>query len=134
MDTLIDRDGRTALHYAALENNIAEVQRLIEAGLAVDAADKLGWTALHFASQEYSLGAATVLIEHGAPVESQDSHGNTPLAKAVFNSKGRGELIALLRKSGAEPHHKNMHGVSPLSLARSIASHDVRQFFNDIPE
>ena len=50
MKTLIDRDGRTALHYAALENNSAEVQRLLEAGLATGATDKSGWTPLHFAA------------------------------------------------------------------------------------
>ena len=39
----------------------------------------------------------------------------------------------LLRDSGADPLHKNNHGVSPLILARTIANYDVRQFFTDIP-
>ena len=134
MKTSIDRDGRTVLHYAALENNSAEVQRLLEAGFAAGDADKSGWTPLHFAAQGHSAGAVTLLIAHGAPVDAQDSHGNTPLSKAVFNSNGRGELIQLLREAGADPHRKNNYGVSPLSLARTIANYDVRQFFNDIPE
>ncbi len=134
MTTSIDRDGRTALHYAALENNIAEVQHLLEAGFAAGAADKSGLTPLHFAAQEYSVGAAALLITHGAPVEAQDTHGNTPLCKAVFYSNGRGELIQLLREAGADPNRQNKHGVSPLSLARTIANYDVRQFFNDLPE
>ncbi len=134
MKTLTDREGRTELHYAALENNAAEVHRLLEAGFAAGAADKAGRTPLHFAAQEYSAGAATLLIEHGAPVDAQDSHGNTPLSNAVFYSNGRGELIQLLREAGADPQRKNNHGVSPVGLARTIANHDLRQFFNDIPE
>jgi len=122
------------LHYAALENDGPEVKRLIEAGLAVGAPDKTGWTPLHFAAQEYSAAAAILLLEHGALVDAQDSYGNTPLSKAVFNSKGRGELIRLLRKAGADPRRENNYGVSPLSLARMIANYDVRQFFNDLPE
>ncbi|MDR3404414.1 MAG: ankyrin repeat domain-containing protein [Chthoniobacter sp.] len=134
MKTSVDREGRTALHYAALENNGAEVKRLIEAGFAVDAPDKAGWTPLHFAAQEYSAAAAILLLEHGAPVDAQDSNGNTPLSRAVFNSKGRGELIRLLRKAGADPRRKNHYGVSPLSLVRTIGNYDVRQFFSDLPE
>ena len=134
MTTSIDREGRTALHYAALSNDLPEVRRLLEAGFVAGAADKSGRTPLHFAAQEYSVDAAVQLIQHGAPVDPQDSHGNTPLSNAVFYSQGRGELIRLLREAGADPHLKNRHGVSPISLARTVANYDLRQFFNDIPE
>jgi ankyrin repeat protein len=130
----VDRYRRTALHYAALNNDLAEVGRLLDAGFAPTTADKAGWTPLHFAAQEYAGGAAKLLIQHGALVDAQDSHGNTPLAKAVFYSQGRGELIRLLREAGADPQLKNKHGVSPVKLARTIANYDVRQFFSDVPE
>src|SRR4051794_13592182 len=119
MKTTTDREGRTEWHYAALENNAAEVHRLLEAGFAAGAADKAGRTPLHFAAQEYSAGAASLLIEHGAAVDAQDANGNTPLSNAVFYSNGRGELIQVLREAGADPRCKNKHGVSPLSLAPS---------------
>ena len=52
MTTPIDHYGRTALHYAALENAVSEIQRLLEAGFAPNAVDKAGWTPLHFAAQK----------------------------------------------------------------------------------
>jgi len=59
--------------------------------------------------------------------------GARALGKAVFGCDGvHGELIALLRSHGADPHAKNDHGVSPLSLARTIANYDVAQFFKDL--
>ena len=134
MKTKTDREGRTPLHYAALENDVAECKCLIDAGYEVGAADKAGWTPLHFAAQDFSVSAVSLLIAHGAPVEAQDSHGNTPLFRAVFESNGRGEVIELLRRAGADPHHENKHGLSALSLARTIGNYDVAQFFDDLPE
>jgi hypothetical protein len=58
----------------------------------------------------------------------------TPLFKAVFNSRGNGDLIRLLRARGASPYATNKHGVSPLKLARTITNFDVRKFFVDLPE
>jgi ankyrin repeat protein len=134
MNTPIDRAGRSALHYAALENNVPEVRRLLEEGFDSRAVDKSGWTPLHFAAQEYSIDAAALLLQHCASVDAQNCHGNTPLSNAVFYSRGRGELIQLLRKNGADPHLSNKSGVSPLSLARTITNFDVGQYFDDIPE
>lgn len=78
--------------------------------------------------------AAAVLLKAGATVDARDAHGNTALFTAVFNSKGFGEVIKLLRAHGADPGVKNNHGVSPLSLARTIANFDVRQYFQDLAE
>jgi hypothetical protein len=50
----------------------------------------------------------------------------------VFNSRGRGELIALLRQRGADASSTNKFGVSPVSLARTIANYDVARFVNDL--
>lgn len=52
----------------------------------------------------------------------------------MFNSKGRGELIKLLRSHGADPLHSNASGQTPVRLARLIANYDVAQFFEDIAE
>jgi ankyrin repeat protein len=68
----------------------------------------------------------------GARVDPVNRHGNTPLWDAVFNSKGRGELIELLRAAGADPRYANAAGQTPLSLARLIANYEVAQFFSDL--
>jgi ankyrin repeat protein len=130
----MDRMGRTPLHYAALEGNAARIRQLLASGLIADAADDNGWTPLHVAAQSNAADATAILLNAGASVDARDAHGNTPLSTAVFNSRGYGEVIKLLRAHGADPYAKNDHGVSPLSLARTIANFDVRQFFQDLPE
>lgn len=129
----IDRMGRTELHYAANEGDFAKVEALIAAGSSVTLPDDNGWTPLHFAAQANSLSIAKVLLAAGASVDPPDSHGNTPLGRAVFSSRGDGDLITLLRLHGANPYQMNAHGQSPLGLARLIANYPVSQFFNDLP-
>lgn len=67
-------------------------------------------------------------------MDSQDAHGNTPLFRAVCNSRGNGNLIAILRSRGADPYAENNQGASPVKLSRTIANYDMRQFFRDLPE
>jgi ankyrin repeat protein len=126
--------GRTELHYAASEGDVAKVEALVAAGSSVTIADDNGWTPLHFAAQANSLPIAKALLAAGAAVDQQDSQGNTPLFRAVFSSRGNGDLIALLRLHGADAYRANAHGQSPLGLARLIANYPVAQFFNDLPQ
>jgi ankyrin repeat protein len=130
----VDRLGRTELHYTANEGDVVKATQLIAAGAKVDLADDNGWTPLHFAAQAQCVPIAESLLATGARVDSQDRDGNTPLWRAVFDSRGKGALIDLLRQHGADPMRKNLHGVSPLDLARTIGNYDVAQFFRDLPE
>ncbi len=101
---------------------------LIESRTRVDSVDRLGWTPLHFAAQRHFVPIASALLAAGAPVDSADGHGNTPLSNAVFESRGRGEMITLIREHGADIHRRNAHGVSPSELAARIANYDVRRW------
>lgn len=65
-------------------------------------------------------------------MDAVNSYGNTPLFTAVFNSRGHGELIKLLRHHGADPSRPNSTGQTPIGLARLIANYDVAQFFADL--
>jgi uncharacterized protein len=121
----VDRDGRTALHHAAINGDISAVALLMEAGAQPNIRDSAGWTALHFAAAEYHMPVAEALLRAGAVVDAEDGHGNTPLFRAVFESRGRGEMIRLLRAHGADAAHVNRHGVSPAGLAATIANYDV---------
>jgi ankyrin repeat protein len=130
----MDRAGRTPLQYAALEGNLNEVRRLLAEGCDVDAPDAQGFVPLHFAAQEFHPEVVRLLLEGGATVDAVNAFGNTPLWTAVFNSKGRGEVISLLRASGADPLHANEAGRTPVDLARLIGSSDVAQYFADVPQ
>ena len=114
--------------------NVSELARLLAEGTNVNAQDDKGWTPLHFAAQVSSPECVAQLLRVGADTSLQDSFGNTALFRAVFASNGNGAVIQLLRQAGADPLSKNSRGVSPISLARSIANYDIAQFFSDIEE
>lgn len=128
----MDRAGRSSLHYAALTNDAAEVMRLVAEGETPDSSDRQGFTPLHLASQDHALDAAAALLDLGAMVDPTNSFGNTPLFVAVFNSRGRREMINLLRSRGANPLHPNEAGQTPLGLARLIGNNDVARYFDDL--
>ena len=106
---------------------------MLSAGANPNAQDDNGWSALHVAAQAVSSGVTEVLLAGGAQTELKDSFGNTALSTAVSESRGNGSVIQLLRRAGADPHASNSSGVTPLSLARTIANYNVGHFFTDLP-
>lgn len=129
----VDRYGRTPLHHAVSDGDLARVKELLECGTDPNSRDDDGWRPLHFAALRGIPDLIVLLLDAGATVDPCDEHGNTPLWRAVFESRGKGEVIKLLRAAGANPHTQNKRGISPVLLARTIASFDVRPFFDDLP-
>jgi len=124
------------LHHAPVDLPISEqgrvVRELLAAGHDPKATDDDGWTPLHAAAEHFAVDVAQILIDAGASVEAKDRFGNTPLHRAVFSSRGSGEMIQLLRKNGASATASNETGVTPLKLALQIANYDVAQWFKDV--
>lgn len=126
----VDRAGRSALHYAALGGEVADVLALLRDGAEVNLADKAGFTPLHFAAQEQHADAARTLIRAGANVHARNKFGNTPLLAAIFNVRDRGgEVVHVLLEAGSDPGAKNNYGVSPLGLAAKVTNYDLMRFF-----
>jgi ankyrin repeat protein len=106
---------------------------LLAAGAVPNVPDDSGWTPLHFAAQAQSAPVTKLLIDASANLDVRDGNGNTPLWRATMTSRGQGEVIGLLRAAGADPCAKNNAGISPVSLARTIANFPLAQFFSDLP-
>eukprot|EP00282_Hemiselmis_andersenii_P043551 CAMPEP_0172065758 /NCGR_PEP_ID=MMETSP1043-20130122/10804_1 /TAXON_ID=464988 /ORGANISM="Hemiselmis andersenii, Strain CCMP441" /LENGTH=129 /DNA_ID=CAMNT_0012725883 /DNA_START=317 /DNA_END=706 /DNA_ORIENTATION=- len=85
----MDRDGRTALHWAAANGRHDVVIALLERGADVHAKCKyVGQTALHFASRWGHGGTVAVLLERGASAGEKDAFGKTPLEMAKAGGHG----------------------------------------------
>ncbi|HEY4913726.1 MAG TPA: ankyrin repeat domain-containing protein [Candidatus Dormibacteraeota bacterium] len=82
-------------------------QEQLAAGADPNLGDRQGFTPLHLAAQQWSVDVAKRLLDHGAEVDAENVFGSTPLFVAVFNSKGRGDLISLPRERGADPLKAN---------------------------
>lgn len=127
---LKDKYGMQLIHYAILQHSNNMLSLAFEKGADVNAKDNEGYTALHYAAQEYELDLGKRLIENGAVVDSTDSNGNTPLFRAVFASRGRLDMIKLLLAYKADKYKENLHGVTPKSLAETIANYDFNGVFD----
>lgn len=125
---VVDRDGRSPLHHAAIIGDPQIARMLLAGGSSRDARDRRGWTPLHYVAQDHRLQVAEILLAAGAEVDRADDEGNTPLFRAVFESRGRGEMIQLLLRWGASKTRPNEHGVSPQELARRISNYDVEKW------
>ncbi len=125
----LDRDGRSPLFYSLLLEKTDLLNKLILAGADINQQDKLGCTTLHHAVQRYNVPATHLLLQSGVDLEIKDDYGNTPLLRAVFESKGKGDIIKLLLEFGADIGNKNNSGISPVELAETIANYDIIQFF-----
>jgi uncharacterized protein len=123
-----EKHGRTPLMDAVINKNEELVKILVQRGANVNLQDARGLSALHFASQNYQLEIIRVLIINNVEIDIQDINGNTPLSDAVFNSKGKGEVISLLIENGANRDLVNKYGMSPLQLAKTISNYDVLQY------
>lgn len=89
-----DHETVVELLFAASEDNLPALRRLVALGVPVHAADYDGRTALHVAAAAGQLAAVRYLLAHGHPRSCRDRWGATPLDEAV--REGRAEVAQLL--------------------------------------
>jgi hypothetical protein len=122
----------TPLHHAAYHDDVAHMRALLAAGADVDERVMKGWTPLHMAAQQFSLEAARLLLDSGAAIDPIDSSGRTPLFVAVYSTRGRANMIALLRAQGADPFIEDNETMSPIQLALGFEGAVPAHCFDDL--
>jgi ankyrin repeat protein len=93
---------------------------LIRRHINVNQQDNDGMTPLHYAAVYSNHSLAEKIVNAGGSLKIVDKHGNGPLWTAVFNARGSYSIVDLFLRRGADPHHKNNHGLSPLDFAKRI--------------
>ena len=124
----LDKDGRTLLHHSIISGHLSIVEYLISCKADLNIHDSLGWVPLHYAAQQYQVDIVKFLIKSGADVNAVDNYGNNVLWRAVFESKGRGEVIKILLENGGDLNMENNKRISPLQLVKTIANYDINQY------
>lgn len=80
---VLDFQGMTLLHYAAIEGHMEIVQLLLERGSTIDLADRQDQTALFYAVYCGHLQIVRMLLKAGADKEKQNYNGITPLFEGL---------------------------------------------------
>jgi ankyrin repeat protein len=97
-----ERDGSTAVLWAAYQSNPAMVDALIEAGADVNAPNRLGVTPLLQAARTGDAPVIRVLLEGGADIAAATREGETPLMAAART--GRSDAVSVLLEHGSDPN------------------------------
>ena len=93
-----DPTGRSPIHQAAINNDLATIKRLLEKHHAdIEAKDNSGYTPLMLAACYGDIAIVNYLIEHGADKTIKDTDGEDALYKAT--NRGRTDIVRLLKKN-----------------------------------
>ena len=119
-----NRYGQSALHVAAMTNNISLVQFLLERCAPVDLHNFIhekdidGNTPLHCAAENNAYDTMYILINAGADLYAQNESGRMPLH--ITAELGTVESITLLLEHKANIEALDYFGNTPLHLAARI--------------
>jgi uncharacterized protein len=96
----VNKDGSTALMFAAFHGKLESVKALIGAGANINATNSGGHTALMYAAFEGRAEVVNELINDGANVNIADKSGLTALTESVI--KHHKDIVEKLIKAGAK--------------------------------
>jgi serine/threonine-protein phosphatase 6 regulatory ankyrin repeat subunit B len=127
-----DKDGLTALHWAAIEGQEEMVSYLLSQGAQADITDQEGITPFMEAAWKGHVGVAKMLLQHmGAEgLDETGKDGLTALHMAAI--EGHEDIMAFLLSQGAQADTSDQEGITPfmdaafggnLSVVKMILQH-----------
>ena len=125
MIDITDKDGSTALIWAARRGDILTLNLLVQANASFSSQNRFGSSALHYAAINSDLQSVQILIKASANTNNVDLHGHSALHYAGYfkSSVARG-IVDCLVAAGAETETMNCYGATPLgTCARHNAVH-----------
>jgi ankyrin repeat protein len=109
-----NREGPTALMYAALHGERSVVEHLVARKAGVN---RTGWAPLHFAAANGHAEVIRFLLEQHAYIDAESPNGTTPLMMAA--RQGHPTAVQLLVAEGADPTPRNQAGLDAAAYARA---------------
>ncbi len=124
----INEFGKSLLHEAIAYEQEKIALDLIDRKIDVLLQDNMAQVPLHYVCFYPNINIASALITAAWPViDIRDVKGNTPLWYAVFNARGKYDLVKLLIDHHANPLSINRAGKTPLDLAIQIGDEALVQ-------
>ena len=113
-------DGSTALHWAAVKDDVELAKMLLAAGANVKATTRNGVaTPLFMACKNGNSAMIDVLLKGGSDPDATDEHGTTPLMIAA--ASGKADAVKMLVDHGANVNAKEgAHGQTALMFAAAL--------------
>lgn len=129
-ESRLNSKGESALHRAAIKNDLDQLRALLSSGHSPDVRDHAGWTPLHEAALRGYVDAVKCLLDEGKA--SIDVLGGpeleTPLHEAVFNR--RIEVVRLLLEHNANPNFLNGQSVTPIQVCEHCLADTNQDIIN----
>ncbi len=121
---VMDRNGRTALMWAAFRGNEPVTSALLKRRVKVDAQDQDGMTALMYAAMEGYHGVVEQLLRQQAQTQVRDKRGRTVLMYASLYNRPR--TLQTLIDYGANPNIPDANGMTAQDVASAGNFSQVR--------
>src|ERR1700730_15742555 len=116
-------DGMTALHWAALKDDVDLARMLLYAGANVRATTRLGgYTPLLMASKNGNVGMIEALVNAGADPNCTPTNGATALMLAA--ASGKADAVNVLLDHGADVDAREARGETALIFAAAYGRSD----------
>ncbi|VDP80693.1 unnamed protein product [Echinostoma caproni] len=110
-----DSDGKSALHYAIVENHQEVVRQLLSACADPNVESNTMDAPIIEASRRGYHSCIDILLSHGAQKDKRTKRGQTPLHLAV--EQNRLETVEALLLAGAKLDPRDNDGLTPLEVA-----------------